>query len=82
MNLLQRECSPEVCHTIRGMSHLDILLPFGLPPPAMAPDLLKELKLPALSILTARAASGRNASHQETFADCSTSQKRCLKKLA
>lgn len=51
------------------MSHLDILLPFGLLPPAMAPDLLKELKLPALSILTARAASGRNASHQETFED-------------
>jgi hypothetical protein len=37
------------------MSHLDILLPFALPPPEIAPDLLQELNMPALSILLGRA---------------------------
>lgn len=39
----------------RGMSHLDILLPFGLPPPELAPDLLRALKTPSLAMLLARA---------------------------
>jgi hypothetical protein len=39
------------------MSHLDILLPFGLPPAEMAADLLRELKTPALATLTARTKS-------------------------
>jgi hypothetical protein len=37
------------------MSHLDILLPFGLPPADLAKDLLRELKTPALATLIARA---------------------------
>lgn len=39
------------------MSHLDILLPFGLPPAEMAADLLRELKTPALAALIARTKS-------------------------
>jgi hypothetical protein len=37
------------------MSHFDILLPFGLPSPHIAPDLLRALSAPALSTLLARA---------------------------
>lgn len=37
------------------MSHLDILLPFSLPPAEMAPDLLRSLKTPVLATLLARA---------------------------
>ncbi len=37
------------------MSHLDILLPFSLPPPEMAADLLPALQTPAFSTLIARA---------------------------
>jgi hypothetical protein len=37
------------------MSHLDILLPFGLPQEELARDLLRELKTPALATLIARA---------------------------
>jgi len=36
------------------MSQLDILLPFGLPPPDLAKDLLQQCKTPALSMLLAR----------------------------
>ncbi len=39
------------------MSHLDILLPFGLPPAGMAADLLRGLKTPALATLIARTKS-------------------------
>lgn len=39
----------------RGMSHIEILLPFGLPPPELAPDLIRQLKAPALSTLLGRA---------------------------
>lgn len=41
----------------RGMSHLDILIPFGLPPAELSADLLRELNAPALATLTARAKS-------------------------
>jgi hypothetical protein len=37
------------------MSHLDILLPFSLPPAEMAPDLLRALTTPALATLLSRA---------------------------
>ena len=36
------------------MSHLDILLPFGLPPPEFAADLLRQVKTPALAMLLSR----------------------------
>jgi hypothetical protein len=36
------------------MRNLEILLPFGLPTPHLAPDLLRELSLPALSTLIAK----------------------------
>ncbi|QAU35110.1 hypothetical protein [Janthinobacterium sp. 17J80-10] len=37
------------------MSQLDILLPFGLPPPEFAKDLLQQCKTPAIALLLARA---------------------------
>lgn len=39
---------------MRGMSHLDILLPFALPPAELAADLCKALRTPALASLVAR----------------------------
>jgi hypothetical protein len=36
------------------MSHIEILLPFGVPPAELAKDLLRDLKLPALSMLLGR----------------------------
>ena len=41
-----------------GMKHLDILLPFSLPPAELTRDILREIKLPALSTLVARAKGG------------------------
>ncbi len=41
----------------RRMSHIEILLPFSLPPDELARDLLRELRLPALSTLLARASA-------------------------
>lgn len=49
------------------MSHLDILLPFALPPAEIARDLLRELKMPALAQLLSRAKSGRDAGERENF---------------
>lgn len=46
-----------------GMNHLDILLPFGLPPAELARDILRELNLPALATLTARAKGGSKQQH-------------------
>lgn len=43
----------------RCMSHLDILLPFGLPPAEIAGDVLRALKTPALASLVARTSSHR-----------------------
>lgn len=37
------------------MNHLDILVPFSLPPPELSADLLKILKAPSLAFLSARA---------------------------
>lgn len=44
---------------MRGMSRLDILLPFALPPAELAADLRKALRAPALATLVARARTGR-----------------------
>lgn len=54
-----------MCHTFynHGMSQLDILLPFGLPPPEFAKDLLQQCKTPAFALLLARA----KAIQSETF---------------
>jgi hypothetical protein len=49
------------------MSHLDILLPFGLPPEEMAADLFRELKTPALATLVSRAKSQNAASRHQVF---------------
>lgn len=61
---------PAVCHMTynRAMSHLDILVPFGLPPAQLSADLLRELSLPALALLTSRASS-EDISHTESSHD-------------
>jgi hypothetical protein len=60
---------PAVCHMPynRAMTHLDILLPFGLPPAELAPDLLRDLKAPSLATLVSRAKSVDASSRDETF---------------
>lgn len=45
----------------RGMTQLELLLPFAMPPAEMARDLLRELNMPALATLLAR---GRRNAHQ------------------
>lgn len=40
------------------MNHLDILVPFGLPPAELAADLFREFSAPALAMLAARSRSG------------------------
>jgi hypothetical protein len=45
----------------RGMNHLDILLPFGLPPPDTARDLIRECRAPALAMLLARSTMQRQS---------------------
>ena len=52
----------------RAMSNLDILLPLGLPPPELARDLLRELKLPALATLLARSKTGHQRQQFDDFA--------------
>lgn len=42
-----------------GMSHLDILLPFALPPPELARDLICALHTPALATLLVRSKTNR-----------------------
>ena len=42
-----------------AMRHLDFLLPFSLPSPDLAADLLRALRLPSFALLAARAKSGR-----------------------
>ncbi len=51
------------------MTQLDILLPFGLLPAELSSDLLKELNLPALATLTARAKSEGHATRHVSFDD-------------
>jgi hypothetical protein len=45
----------------RGMTQLELLLPFAMPPAEMARDLLRELNMPVLATLLAR---GRRNAHQ------------------
>ncbi|MBC7489199.1 MAG: hypothetical protein H7240_03625 [Glaciimonas sp.] len=40
------------------MNHLDILIPFGLPPAELTRDIMRELRLPALANLVARVKTG------------------------
>lgn len=42
-----------------AMSHLQIILPFSIPPAAMAGDILKELRTPALAKLIAHSKQGK-----------------------
>ena len=49
------------------MSHIQILLPFGLPPPELVPDLLRALQAPALATLLGRARSGKLSAQATTF---------------
>lgn len=46
------------------MTHLDILIPFGLPPPELAADLFRELNAPALATLTTRAKTEAASRHE------------------
>jgi hypothetical protein len=55
------------------MTHLDILLPFGLPPEELARDLLREMKAPSLAALISRAKSRGAASRSEVFDNFSRS---------
>lgn len=50
-----------------GMSHIEILLPFGLPSPELAPDLVRQLKAPALATLLGRASIERQAPEWRNF---------------
>lgn len=51
------------------MSHLDILLPFGLPQPELAPDLIRQLKTPALATLLGHAKKEPQAPEWQSFDD-------------
>lgn len=51
------------------MSHLDILLPFGLPPAELSADLFRELNAPALATLTSKTRSGNQIPRHEAFND-------------
>lgn len=51
----------------RHMSHIDILLPFGLPSPELAPDLIRQLKTPALATLLGRAKKEPQAPEWQSF---------------
>ena len=50
-----------------AMSHLDILLPFGLAPKEMANDLLSQLPAPSLAMLLGRA-NGKMNRHSDPYA--------------
>jgi len=47
---------PAVCHTFYNprMNQLDILVPFGLPPPDLAKDFLRQCNAPSLAMLLTR----------------------------
>jgi hypothetical protein len=52
---------PDAIAYNRGMNDLDILLPFGLPPPDTARDLIRECRAPALATLLSRSTVQRQA---------------------
>lgn len=47
------------------MNHLEILIPFSLPPAEMAADLFREMKVPALATLLSRARSAPSSYREE-----------------
>jgi hypothetical protein len=49
------------------MNHIDILLPFALPPPELSSDLFKVLHCPAFSSLLSRTRSGAGVARSESF---------------
>jgi hypothetical protein len=51
----------------RNMIHIDILLPFGLPPAEMARDLLRECQAPALATLLGRSKSNEGSTSYDSF---------------
>jgi hypothetical protein len=51
----------------RSMNHIDILLPFGLPPSEMARDLLRECQAPALATLLGRGKSSERSISYDSF---------------
>ncbi len=53
------------------MNHLEILLPFGLPPKEIAPDLITTLNAPAFSTLISRTISGKRGLQKRIFEDFS-----------
>lgn len=56
---------PAVCHMPynRAMSHLDLLIPFALPPAELASDLFKQAQAPAFATLLSRAQVVRTANN-------------------
>ena len=52
----------------RAMNELDILLPFGLPPPDTARDLIRECRTPALASLLSRTGAPHGAQAVDPFA--------------
>ncbi|MDB5775872.1 MAG: signal peptide protein [Herbaspirillum sp.] len=52
----------------RGMNALDILLPFGFPPPDTARDLIRECRTPALATLLSRGAGDAGTRAVDPFA--------------
>lgn len=51
----------------RGMKHLDILVPFGLPPAELARDLARQAKTPALAIMLSRHSKTFSLRNQDPF---------------
>ena len=62
------------------MRHIEIILPFSLPPDELASDLLREMQLPALSTLLARASATAAGERGSAVSDASDSDgfARCL----
>lgn len=73
MNYLQLMIQPRSLPYNRAMSHLDILLPFSLPPPELSSDLLKEIHAPALAALLSRTRTENSVPRHENVDDFSRS---------
>ena len=50
----------------RGMTQITLALPYALPPPELAPDLLRALKTPALAMLLSRHGALQRRDHSPT----------------
>ena len=73
VNYLQLMIQPRSLPYNRAMSHLDILLPFSLPPSELSGDLLKEIQAPALATLLSRTRAENSVPRHESFEDFSRS---------